>query len=881
MFFVFFLVLDCNALDIVQKQLTNGLRILVIPTNTTQKVSCQLFYNVGSKHEQSAEKGRAHLLEHMCFKGTELMSESDIPLITHKLSAYGNAATTYDWTKYYFEVPIRHWRKVLPILADCMQNCTFKDDLLNAEYKAVFQEFNMRKDYYQSQLVERLIGAIFYDHPYHYPIIGYKYDLWETNGAKLHSFYKKYYGPNNAVLVIAGNVDPQEVFEFAEQCFGNIPSTNSLLPTIPPHYEDLAAKNVTLYRDVETAHCLLAFTIPGLKGRNFYTLNLLSTMLTEGKTSLLQDALMQYEQLVHHVNAGILGLFDHDLFVISFQPYEISKIGLITEKINTIIQEIGQGNIPVDLVMRANKMVRADLVELMENNSSLASTVGRLYLATGNEKTLFEYCQNYDELIQKIAQFTRSHLRPIQMHSAVLLPLPEHEKNSWHALQEEQTNLDAAILKERERKSDIEPAMYADVVSIDANIQSADYAKPTVHHFNNGLTGLVYCNPDTPTFCIKIQLKADGQYDSTSLPALYKMVSYMMSECGTVNYSAADINELLESHALKLRFGLGIIKLSGMIEDLPIGLDILTEILTNIRFDQQTLQKVRQQVLAEYRLAQDSPGFHADRIVMEHLYKNHPFSKNSMGTQESINTITLEDIEQFFHANISPDGAAFACVGDFSHVELESLIAQSLCKWRGGTIDALKYGVLAKPDAQIINHTMDRDQVVLIFAGQSVDRLHPDYNKLIIFDQIFGQGMHSVLFQLREKTGLFYKISGASTYYSSDQPGIWIISCLVTPNSLEQAKKLICDAIMQAVDAVTDEAVEQAKRQIINAADDLYSTNRSIASAFLYLHKYNLPWDYAEKQQELLASVTADSIKQVVKKVLDLKHAIIVQVGKV
>ena len=124
---------------VVETKLSNGLTLLVCPKKDAAVVSIQLWYKVGSKHEKSGQRGIAHFIEHMIFKGTENLTESDINLATSKLSGMCNAFTWYDYTGYLFDIPVANWDKVLPIMADCMRNCSFEQDHLNSEVKAVIQ----------------------------------------------------------------------------------------------------------------------------------------------------------------------------------------------------------------------------------------------------------------------------------------------------------------------------------------------------------------------------------------------------------------------------------------------------------------------------------------------------------------------------------------------------------------------------------------------------------------------------------------------------------------------------------------------------------------------------------------------------------------------
>ncbi len=150
------------SFNIHKEQLDNGLTVLVRPTQLTPQVEIQLWYNVGSKDEGPAENGMAHLLEHMTFKGTKRLSESDINLITHKLAGYTNAFTSYDFTAYVFKFARNAWHESFALLADCMVNCTYKEDMLASEIPAVVQEMEMYKDEYQGLFVVRRCHSSFF-----------------------------------------------------------------------------------------------------------------------------------------------------------------------------------------------------------------------------------------------------------------------------------------------------------------------------------------------------------------------------------------------------------------------------------------------------------------------------------------------------------------------------------------------------------------------------------------------------------------------------------------------------------------------------------------------------------------------------------------------
>jgi len=300
--------------------LANGMTILVRPVHTIPKVSIQIWYNV------LLEKGIAHLIEHMIFKGTEKLSESDINMLTHKLSGSCNAFTSYDYTGYLFNFPTHHWKEALPIMADCMINCSFKDDMLNSEMKAVIQELKMYHDNYRFSLMKEMISTIFSDHPYHYPIIGYKHDLWNVSGSDLRKFYKKHYLPNNATLVVVGNVDADEVFQLAQKHFGALRADNTYKKSDYYFGKDIVSKSVTLYRDIKQPLVMYTFVAPGARQKVDHILQIIEWVIGKGKSSRLYKKLVNELQIATAVGTGYWDLFDHSLFFIICEPNVIPNL---------------------------------------------------------------------------------------------------------------------------------------------------------------------------------------------------------------------------------------------------------------------------------------------------------------------------------------------------------------------------------------------------------------------------------------------------------------------------------------------------------------------------------------------------------------------------
>lgn len=871
--------------SVIKKKLSNGMTILVRVVRTIPKVSIQLWYDVGSRDEQDQERGIAHLIEHMIFKGTETMlSESDINILTHKLSGYTNAFTSYDYTGYLFNFPTEHWHTSFPVMADCMQNCRFDEQMLNSEMKAVIQELKMYRDKYLRALVDEIMGAIFADHPYHHPIIGYKQDLWGVTAHDLKQFYKKHYHPGNATLVVVGDVDPQEVFQEAERYFGAIPAVEDHKRQEAYFTRDIVSKSVTLYRDVQQPAVIFAFVVPGIESKKDSIMNILAWLLGKGKSSRLYRILVDELQLVTSLTVESEELYQHGLFLISFEPKSVDLVTQIKEVIHREIADL-IANGPTEHEMnRAIKQTRMEIYELLEDIEQQAYEIGKYYQATGDENYLFHYLdKSYENIKQEMHDILKNCMRQTVMHEGYLLPLPEAEKDVWTALQLESDILDQKILEKRERTTAIEQERYAATIEPQKSAPFS-YPKPEVYTLANGLTVLLYRNENIPKVDMTLHFKARSYYDPENKQGLYRFMTQMLME-GTEHYSAQEFADLVESRGISLNVYPGGISINLLADDGDFGLRLIHELVHYASFDSDELEKVRAQLLTRVKRFWDEPSQFSNQLIQEMIYVNHPYHKNSLGTIESLLSITRDDLIAAYKHYIVPHDAVLAIVGDFDPATMRQQVETILGSWRGHVSEKPLFPVLKKTEDAVVNYPMNRDQIVLTFAALSVDRMHPDYDKLLIFNQIFGGGslgsMHSRLFQLREQSGLFYTINGSLTAGSDEQPGLFMVRTIVSLDRLAEAEKAILEVIKNVAYSITQEECEEAKRAVLSAQIDFFESNESIASAFLFLKRYGFDWSFFDTRAEQLEKITLQEVKDAAHRIMTQTGLITLRVGRV
>jgi len=863
--------------------LDNGLTILIYPVTTIPKVAIQLWYNVGSKDEKDGERGLAHLLEHMIFKGTDILSESDINLIAHKLSGNCNAFTSHDYTGYLFDFPRQNWHVALPLLANCMKKCTFKEDLLNAELKTVIQELKMYKDDYRSSLCEEMMGAIFSEHPYHFPIIGYKQDLWNITRQGLLNFYAKHYIPNNAMLIIVGDVNPDEAIKLAQKAFEKIPADLNYKKEVYPYTPDLLTQSVVMRRDIQQPLLMYAWVVPGFKENKNVVIDLASWVLGEGKGSRLYKKLVDELELATDMQVDLYELFDQSIIFVHIDPIDEKVIPAIEKAVAAEIHKLQTEGVTEHELRRAGKQFMMENMALLENNQKIAYQIGKSFLANQNEDALFEY--NNVSSVQfkdEVQEFFNTYLRSTKMHTGMVLPLAAEQKKQWLLLQEESDKQDAKILSRKVRESTVECGVLVEqIVAKEATL--FNYPKAHKDQCANGLIVLSHLSDQTSKIDLILELKVRHYYDPEDKQGLINFMSEMMLE-GTQDYTDQELADVAESRGISIDVRAGTISMSMLKDDFDFALSLLNQIVTKAVFREKNIEKIRTQICADIANYWDSPADFAGQLVRMELYKNHPYNKNLLGDFESMKKITRADLIGAYKKYVSPDGARLAVVGDIKGIDIFAAVNAALNSWENVPVSEIMFPALTALCAATIEYPINRDQTVLCFAGHSVSRLDERYDALILFDQIFSGGvlgsMSSYLLQLREQTGLFYTIGGSLVANADEQPGLIYIRTIVSNDRLTEAENLIENAIVTAPNIITAIDVDHARNALINSLVDNFESNDAMAQSFLFIDRFELPTDYFDRRLVNLRSISLEKIKEAVRSVLDVNHLIKLRIGR-
>ncbi len=383
-----------------QTKLKNGLEVVIIPLkNQSDVITTDIFYKVGSRNEVMGKSGIAHMLEHLNFKSTKNLKAGEFDQIVKSFGGSTNAATSFDYTHYYIKSSTQNLSKSLELFSELMQNLSLKDEEFQPERNVVAEERLWRTDNNpMGYLYFRLFNTAFVYHSYHWTPIGFMDDIRNWSIEDIRAFHHLYYQPQNAVIVIAGDIDEKEALKEVKKHFekiknkGEIPSK---IHTKEPKQE--GERRVSVHKPSEVEILTLAFRIPPFNHKDQIALNALSEILSGGRSSPLISEIVDKKRLATEIYAYNMDLIDDGLFIFM----GLANVGVSLEKLEKAIlleiEKIKQGKLKIAELKKAKTNLRTNFLYELESSSGVANLFGS-YLVRGDLESLLHFEQDFDNL---------------------------------------------------------------------------------------------------------------------------------------------------------------------------------------------------------------------------------------------------------------------------------------------------------------------------------------------------------------------------------------------------------------------------------------------------------------------------------------------------
>ncbi|MFA9238843.1 MAG: M16 family metallopeptidase [Candidatus Paceibacteria bacterium] len=385
------------------KTLENGLQIVAIPMkNGSNVISTDVFYKVGSRDEKMGKSGIAHMLEHLNFKSTKNLKAGEFDEIVKGFGGMNNASTSFDYTHYYIKSASKNMNKSLELFSDLMENLTLKDEEFQPERDVVAEERRWRTDNNPMGYLQfRLFNNAYIYHPYHWTPIGFMSDIQNWSINDIRDFHSTYYQPKNAIVVVAGDIDENEVFKSVEKHFKDIKNTKDIpskLHTVEPVQD--GAKTVMINKESAVQMLAITYHIPNFEHEDQVALSALSEFLSSGKSSILQKKLIDEKRLVNTIYAYNMELKDPGVFMFVAVANEGVDAKEIEKEILDIIAQIKKGDISQKDIDKIKINTKADFIFSLESSTEVASLYGS-YLVRDNIKPLLDYEAKVEKLTKE------------------------------------------------------------------------------------------------------------------------------------------------------------------------------------------------------------------------------------------------------------------------------------------------------------------------------------------------------------------------------------------------------------------------------------------------------------------------------------------------
>jgi len=806
---------------ITEYRLDNGLQVLLFPDPGKATATVNITYKVGSRNENYGETGMAHLLEHLVFKGTPKH-----PNIPQELTEHGtrpNGSTWYDRTNYFesFQASEANLRWALELEADRMVNSNILGkDLWNPETKTgemtvVRNEMESGENEPSRILMQRVLASAFEWHNYGKDTIGARADVENVDIPRLQAFYRNWYQPDNAVLLVAGRFDPEKTLGWITETFGAIPKPTRTLPvtyTLDPVQD--GEREVTVRRVGEVNWLMAGYKVPAGSDPSFAAINLVSQILGDTPNGRLHAALVK-TGLATEVFGFPFQLREPGLLLFGLMSSKDARLDEVRAAFLATIEKAAEKPFTEEELARA-KMQVAKQVELTLNDTERVGLAMSESIAAGDWR-LFFLDRDRTEAVT-LAQLNEAAARYLKRDNrtlGVFLPTAKPERSEIPAMQDV-----AGMLKDYKGREAIAQgeAFDTDPMAIEARIQrpvsavgltTSIVSKRTRGNKVNATLRLHFADEKA---LVALGAQSTGDFAAGMLMR------------GTSKHSRKEIADLLDSLKTQLRVYGGSSYLIASIEttrpQLAKVIPLLGEILREPAFSADELEEYRREQLDSLEQGRSDPQAIAARefeAAMDSYPVGHPFHTATLEEALTLaKAVKREDLVGFHKRFHGLAKAELAVVGDCDATEVVTLFDEALRGWKSQA----PYARIADPlgDLPVVRRDFETPdkQNTLILAGQRLRMRQDDpaYPALTLADFMLGGGFLNsrLATRIRQKEGLSYGV-GSSLYVTAlDKAGTWQFYAICAPQNADKVVKAMEEELARALkDGFTDEEIMAAK----------------------------------------------------------------------
>jgi zinc protease len=877
--------------------LANGLTVILHEDKSDPITAVAVVFHVGSSREVPGKTGFAHLFEHMMFQKSENVPEDQLFKIIQGAGGDLNGGTGNDATIYYEVIPKNALETALWLESDRMgylENTVTKSALVNQQ-NVVQNEKRQSVDNSAYGFEESLILKTLYPkgHPYSWDVIGEMEDLTNATVEDVKAFHKKFYSPNNATLVIAGDINNVDVKALVEKYFGEIPMGEkldkrvpmpvSLTSTIKLFHEDNFAKAPRL---------TLVFPAAEQFSKDAYALDYLGNLLSNGKKTPLYKVLVKDKKLTSSVSArnSTLELAGTFRITVTANP------GVNLSEVEKTIFE------SLDLFEKEG-FSEEDLARLKARNetnfygsfSSLLNkgyTLGEYEMYKGDPKFYTEDFTNTQAVTSEdIKAVFQKYIKGKNFVETSFVPKGQANlivENSVNAGIVEEDLTKAAEVKD---VAIAEEPVIKTPTKFDRSVQPAFGPDPDVNipsvwqgTLGNGMKLWGISLRELPLIQYSIVISGGHMLDELSRAGLANLTATLMNE-GTKTKTPEQLEDAIRLLGASISVSAGTenitIRVSSLARNFEKTLSLVEEMLFQPRWDEEQFGLAKSRIINTIKRNQANPSYLASTTLNKLIYgENNILSIETAGTEASVNSFTIEDLKGFYEKNFSPTVSQFLIVGDIDQKRVEAALANINTNWIAKEVSVPEIKATEPPaKSQIYFVDVPGAKQSVIYIGRpSLPRTDPDYYPAFVTNYKLGGSFNGVFnLILREEKGFTY---GAHSYFNGlKNSGTFVANSMVRTNSTLESVNIFKNEMEKYRETMPQDYIDFTKSALLKSNALNFETLGSLLSMLNTITSYNLPTDYIKQQEAFVKGLTAEKELALAKKYIDPSKMYYVVVG--
>jgi zinc protease len=845
-------VRQAGEAEVTRATLDNGLRVVILRNPLAPVVTVEQNYLVGGNETPQGFPGMAHAQEHMAFRGCADLTGDQISAIFAQLGGFGNADTQQNITQYYTTLPAADLDIALRVDAACMQDIQDSQAEWAQEKGAIEQEVARDLSNPTYKFVTRVSEDMFSGTPYGHDPLGTKESFEATTGEMLREFYKTWYAPNNAILVIAGDVEPDAVLAKVKELYGKI-ERKQLPARLPVNLNPVKAESFTLDSNLPYVLAFLAYRMPGTDSPDFAAVHILADVLASQRGNLY--ALVPQGKALE-AEFGLAEAYPKAsmAYSVAVLPSDGDAAPVIQE-MRKILADYAAKGVPADLVEAAKRREIAS-AEFRRNSIPGLAEVWSDALASEGRNSPDEDVDAMKRVtVEDVNKLAKTYLVDKDSITATLKPAQSGEPVSSSGFG------GAEQLTSTPTKAVELPAWASsELLTLKLPAPQPPSADMTLA---NGMRLIVRTVKVTPTVTLVGRVQHDPQMEA---PAGHEGVDGILEDLfsyGTKNLDRLAFQKALDDIAAEESAGFQF-SLLTLKQEFAHGVQLLADNELNPALPDEAFKVLKPQT-AQFVAGQlRSPGYRAGRALNAALLPaKDPVLRQT--TPETVSSLTLDDVRQYYAKALRPDLTTIVVVGDITPAEAKDVIEKSFGGWKAAgpkpevdlpRVPANKAAAANVPDPTELQDSVDLSETI------PITRFDSDYYALQLANHVLGGGFYAtrLYHDLRQVSGYVYNVDVVLNAMKTRT--IYTVTYACDPQNVSKARQLIQrDLIDMQKENVTPAELQQAKALVLRQLPLGESSVDGVANALVARAQIGLPIDEPDRAAKRFNALTADEVR--------------------